>query len=359
MAFKSKKKFEYQPRTSDQVRARATAGGNREGFLADGVKTFTPKAGTHTVRILPPTWEEAEHYGCDIHAHYNIGPDGGAYLCLHKMKDEDCPICDERAKAVKDGDDELADFLKPRRRVACWIINRDDEREGPMLWMMPQSLDVEISKQSIDKKTGEVYNLDDPSQGYDVSFERQGDGQNTKYVGVQIDRKHSPLTDDDDDMAEWLAFVKENTVLDQLVYQEEEYLQELIGDGLSMPKTARDKARKGKDEEEDKKGTRGTKPKRGKEAEAEDEKPKKSKGKKDEIDVDDLDWKAVHDMDEDELIALAEQEDVDISDCQDEEEAANLLCEELKIKELKADKEKPTMRGRLAKLRDKAKGKND
>lgn len=362
MAFKSKKKFEYKARDTDAVRARATAGGNREGFLAEGVKTFTPKSGTSTIRILPPTWEDADHYGYDVFAHYNVGLDGGAYLCLSKMGKKDCAICNERQRAIKEDDDVLADALKPRQRVAAWIIDRDNERDGPLMWMMPWTLDREIVQQSIDKKTQEVYNLDAPEDGYDVSFERQGEKQMTKYVGVQLARKSSPLSDDDEQMDDWLNFIAENPIPEQLVFQEEEYLDKIVGDGLVAPKDARDKAKKDKEEKPTRGKARDEKPAR--KARDEDERPTRSKkGKEPEpIDVDALDWEAVHEMSEDELGALAEQEQIEIDeDAVDSlEEAADFVCGELKIKKPKAapekeEKARPSMGARLNALRNRDK----
>lgn len=364
MAFGKKKAegsgFVYKPRSADTVRARATASGNREGFIADGVKTYTPKAGSHTVRILPPTWEDAEHYGYDIHAHYNVGHDGGAYLCLHKMKEEECAICDERQQALKNQDEELEQALRPRKRVACWVIDRDNERDGPMLWMMPWTLDTEIVKQSIDKKTGEVYNLDDPTEGYDVSFERQGDGPTTKYVGVQLDRRPSPLHEDEDDIKETLKFIKDNPVPDQLVFQEGQYLTDLVGDGLTLSKRDKGKTGKGKDKDEKddekpaKKPERPQLRKRGDDADEDDKKGKKKPAKEeeddDDFDASKLTYEDVQGLNEEELTALAEAVDVDISDVSTEKEAADLICEKL---DLEAPKKESPLRGKLAGLKKK------
>lgn len=352
---KKSKSFEYKPRDADAIQRRASAGGNREGFLADGVKTFTPKEGQHTVRILPPTWDGAEHYGYDVWAHYNVGPDGGAYLCLQKMNNEHCPICTDRARAIKENDEELEMALKPRQRVACWAIDRDNERDGPMLWLLPWTLDREIVQQSQDKKTREYYNLDSPDEGYDVSFERQGKGQTTKYIGVQLDRRSSPLSDDDETVAEWLEFVQKNPVPDQLVFQDEDKLADLVGDGLSAPKASRDKV-KGKDKDDDRPRRKRDddddddkhKPRRSRDDDDDDRKPSR-KGKK--IDVADLDWGKIHDMGEEELLALAEQEDIDIDDADTEEEAADAICESLKISK------RPSLGGRLGGLKKRLGGK--
>lgn len=344
MAFGKKKAasvsagFVYKPRDRSTYEKRATAGSSREGFLAEGVNMFSPKVGAHSVRILPPTWKNPDHYGFDAYAHYDIGPDGGSYLCLDRMKGETCPICEERQRAVAAGEEELVETLKWRRRVLCWVIDRDNEKEGPLLWSMPQSLDKEISSVCQDKKTGEVYSPDDPSaNGYDVSFEREGERLKTKYVGVVIDRRPSPLSDDEEQAKEWLEFVSENPIPDQLVYQDADYIAGLVEGGLTSGRGARDKAKE--DEDDKKKPARKAKPA------AKEEEPEEP--------AEELTWEDVHALDEGELTALAEEHDIDISDCDDEEDAANTICKALDIEapEEEKEEEEPPAKKKLVPLK--------
>jgi hypothetical protein len=322
--------FEYKKRTKEDYDRRATAGAGREGFLAEGVTMFSPKAGDHSIRILPPTWDEAEHYGFDAYAHYDIGPDGGAYLCLDRMKGEPCPICEARSKAIADGEEELQEKLKWRRRVLCYVIDRDNEKEGPLLWSMPQSLDKEISSVCQDKKTGEVYDPDDPSEnGYDVSFTREGEKLKTKYVSVQVDRRSSPLSEDEDQATEWLTYIQENPVPDQLVFPDPDHIARLVEGGLTSVKGARDKAKDDKDDD-DKKGRGGKFGSKRKEKEPEPE-----------ADAEGLTWDDVHALEEGDLQALADEHDVDISGCESEEEAADLICSSLEIEAPEGEEAEP------------------
>ena len=56
--------FQYRPRTTEEMERRAhQSGTSKEGFIIPDVQTFTPADGDNKIRILPPTWEDAGHYG--------------------------------------------------------------------------------------------------------------------------------------------------------------------------------------------------------------------------------------------------------------------------------------------------------
>lgn len=214
----SASKFKYQARTAEEVKQRANRPiGNRDNYIKDGIDFFQPKKDDNTIRVLPPTWEGARHYGLDVYLHYGIGPDESAYLCLDKMRGEACPLCEERATASGAGEEELAKALQPKGRVLVWVIDRKDEGKGPLLWSMPAGLDKDMVNCAIDKSTGEILTIDDPSEnGYDVSFKREGEGIKTKYTGIQVARKASPLSDDGALADKWLQYISDNP-LDQIV----------------------------------------------------------------------------------------------------------------------------------------------
>lgn len=299
---KKRMTFEYEPRTDEDIRKHKSASTGRTGFVIDGVKIFAPKAGNHTIRVLPPTWKDrsdppkgfGKYFGVDLYAHYNIGPDGSAYLCPARMRKEPCAICDERKRAVEVNDDDLASNLRPNHRVACWVIDRNAEREGPQLFLMPHSLDSEINGRLQDKRTGDIYNVDDPDEGYDIFFTREGEGLKTKYITVEFSRKSSKLSEDEEEYAEWLAFVMENPVPDQLVFPTEDDLRDVVGDGLVFSSDAkkRPSAKKGRDEEEDDRRSTRSSPSRPRpvardEEEEDDRSARRSKPSRDETEEDD------------------------------------------------------------------------
>jgi hypothetical protein len=226
MAFRDNKSskssgFKYQPRTAEDMKKRASQNGSsRDQTFSNDVQMFTPSEGDNNIRILPPTWDHAKHFGYDVYMHYDIGPDGAQYLCLDKMEGKPCPICEERLVATEKGDTEYADKLKPGKRVLVYVIDRDKEKEGVKLWSMSWTIDRDLCALAVDKRTGELYAIDDPEDGYDVSFERKGTGLTTKYLGLQVARRSSSLGNDD-----WLEQVAKTPIPDLLNYFDYDHIK--------------------------------------------------------------------------------------------------------------------------------------
>lgn len=294
-------KFKYQERTREDVTARKNqSGGSRESVVRDDTKLFVPKGGDYGVRILPATWEDAKHFGFDVFIHYGIGADNNAYICLQKMAHERCPICEEREKAEKAGEEEFAKQLKATKRVAMYVIDRDEEDEGVKLWLAPWTVDREISSLQEDKRTKEVFRIDHPDEGFDVSFTREGKGQQSKYLGFQLSRRDSPISKDEDAQDEILQYIADNPIPDLLLLKDAEELEQ----ALSMTGT------KGKDKDEDE-----DKPRRRKEKEEEDDKParprlgRKPREEDEDEDKDKPRGKASRDEDEDKPRRRREEEE--------------------------------------------------
>ena len=225
--------FKYKQRSADAWEKRATQqGGDFAGFILDEFKTFTPAKGDNFLRILPPTWEDAEHYGLDVWVHYGIGPERASALCLNKMRGQRCPICEAMARAERAQDEELAKELKAGKRILVWVLDRKEETKGPMVWSMPWSLDRDLCKVARDPRSGEVYMLDDPDNGYDVSFEKTGDKLTTKYTGVQLARKPSFVEQD------FLDYIEAAPLPDCLLWRDYDELKALYEGGSAIDEPA-------------------------------------------------------------------------------------------------------------------------
>lgn len=202
--------FQYKARSDDSWKKRETqSGSNYAGFILDEFKTFTAKK-QNWIRILPPTWDNPQHYGMDLWVHYSVGPDNGSVICLAKMRGTACPICEAHARAEASGREDAYN-LKPTRRVAIYVIDRNEEgkkdvEKKPLVWAMPWTLDRDISKVCRDRQTGELYQIDHPDAGFDVTFDVEGERPNIKYVGVQIARRPSTVD------KEYLDFIEKNPV---------------------------------------------------------------------------------------------------------------------------------------------------
>lgn len=220
--------FKYTPRTREQVEKRATAGASDfDKILKPHIKVYVPRKGENRVRILPATWPNPVHYGYDIYVHYGVGPDRQAYLDLSRMLNKPDPISEERDALRRSGrgsEQEIRD-LNSTRRVLTYIVDRLAEEDGVQAWPMAQTLDTEINAMSVDPDTKEVLNIDDPDEGYDVTFTKQGEKLGTKYSGVRTSRHPSKLA------AKHLDYAMEFPLPDQLQFFSYEQIAKEFGGG--------------------------------------------------------------------------------------------------------------------------------
>jgi len=311
---KGKGKFSYN-RSPDSVRKRAQqSGSNRDSFISDKYKTFRPADGQNHIRILPPSWEDAEHFAYDAFVNYGIGSDESAFLSLSAMLGEDDPIAEERQRAEKEGDVEYADTLKPVKRPLCFIIDKSAKKreQTPLIWPMPWTFDRDIAVLMTDKRSGEVLPIDDLEEGYDIFFEKTGKGLKTRYQGLEIDRESSPAVDDDDKMEEIEEFLLENPLPECLVFHDYDHIAKVFSGGGKPAKRS-------------------------------------SKG------ASEPSWEDIHEMDFEALEALIEEQDLDIDseDFDEEEELADQICDELGIKKSKKGKaSKKSSSSKLRKMRE-------
>lgn len=262
-------KFKYRGRSAETVSARAKqTGGSYDSYLNSSLSFLKVKEGSNELRILPPTWDIdgpwGDNWGIEVYVHRDIGPDNGVYLCLDKMREKygnttvptklgKCPLCAARHELPEDDADALK-ALKPGKQILCYVINRDAEKEGPLVWRLGWQLERDIQIRSQDKKTGAVIEIDHPDHGFDVSFTREGAGLKTKYVGVDIARDESPLSEKEVRQQKWLDFITDNPLTDALVFYDADYLEQVY-----MGKKGR-KGGNAEDAEEDDRPTRTRRP---------------------------------------------------------------------------------------------------
>lgn len=336
----SGRRFEYERRDDSEAKRRAERrGGDFDRALKDHIKMFTPKDSENRIRILPPTWKGAKHYGLDVYMHYGVGPDRNSYLCLQKMKGEPDPIAEEREQARRDGDDEYAKELEAKLRSLVYVIDRNNEKEGVQAWMMPFTLDRDITKVSIDRDNGEVLPIDHPEDGYDVLFDKTGTKDRTKYGAPAIARRPSPLGKD-----EWLDYAMDNPLPDQLQYYSYEHIAKAFGaGGKGSGSRERDE---GKNRERDDGRGRDREDDRGRERSRDVEDERNSSRRKAEPEIS---YEAVQDMTKRELEDLIDQERLDINpkEAKDVEDLANWICEEMKLKPSERKREEGSARRRV------------
>src|SRR6185295_15722935 len=134
--------------------------------------------------------------------------------------------------------------LRCSRRVLTWIIDRNAETEGPKLYSMPWTLDKDISILSIDKDTKGILQVDHPFEGFDIDFKKDGQGINTKYVGIQIARRSTPLSTNTKMVDEWITFIDENPLPSMLnFYDYDKIAKAFDGSGPTTTKDTTPKTR--------------------------------------------------------------------------------------------------------------------
>jgi hypothetical protein len=221
--------YAYQPRSASAWEKRANQqSGEFEAFIKDEYQTYKPKKGDNVIRVLPPTWPDAEHYGIDVYVHYGVGPSRASVVCPSQMKRERCPVCEARNRALKLGNEEEAQELKPTKRVIVWLIDRLDEDRGPLLWAMPFRLDRDFAKLARDKQSGEIYAIDHPDKGFDLSFDRTGEGIKVQYGGLSLARRPSAVAESH------LAFIDKRPVPETLLWRDYAEIKRLYEGGPSQ-----------------------------------------------------------------------------------------------------------------------------
>lgn len=219
------KKREYVKRDASDIKRHAEQRTGGFDSIADQkYTTFTPKDGTNVIRFLPSTYGDKKNYVFEFYAHYRIGADKGTYVCPEKMLGKPCPICEERTSTK---DEEVAKLLRPQKRYIAWVINRDAERDGPILWNLSPSQDKEISSLCLDRH-GRVILIDDPDEGYDVEFKREGKELSTRYFGWKVERDPSPISDNEKRQDKWYDFIEENPLDELLIIHDYEYLAKVF-----------------------------------------------------------------------------------------------------------------------------------
>ena len=327
-------RFTYKRPSYEEMDKRATQSGiKKDLYFAGEFDVFKIKEGDMCVRFLPPSWDDAEHYGYEIHVHRGIGADKSDYLCLNKMKGEACPLCEERDAFSDDAG--YAEKLKPQKRYVVWLINRDDEKAGVLLWSMAWTIDRDIARISTDKRTKEVYFIDDIKDGWDLSFEMQmkksKEYTGPTFVGFQLAKRSCTLFPDADEIKAAEDFISANPVPKCLKYYDYDYLANVFN------------------------------PKKDEESEVGEEKAEERVAGKDDIPVDEtepageestLTWEEIHKMSATDLDTLAVEgkllNEEDLSAFEEGDEAlADLLCEGLGIKKPSSGRAKlRTLRGK-------------
>lgn len=301
-------RFKFKKRDAKSAQRRLT-GEVQDPYIKSDVRLFRPADGPNHLRMMPPTWDDADHYGIDIYVHYGLGPDNRlAYLCPQRMKMEPCPICEERAKADDEGDEEYARSLFPTRRVLAYVVDTKKTEDGVKAWPMPyKKVDQAIVLQSTDPETQEYFPVDDPEDGFNIVVTKQGSGLTTDY-SVSIAR-HATAFKFTSAIEE---FIVENPLPASLNFYDYDHIAKAFGGGSRGRSSS----------------TSHSKPQT-------EEKPQQERKKAPTIDVPES-YKELSELESEDLDKLAaEHTDLDLSVFSSDQEVIDALAEELEIQKPK------------------------
>jgi len=137
----SKSKHSRRRPSSEEVRRNAKRSAGKQQFfnLPRGVREWSPeKSGSYLLDVVPYEVTSSHHpdhtdkgvlwYKYPFHIHRDVGPAGEQVVCPTSVNKR-CPICEHRAKLLKDGrdrDDEAVRALNFQDWVAYNIIDPDD-----------------------------------------------------------------------------------------------------------------------------------------------------------------------------------------------------------------------------------------
>ena len=235
-----RKSFSYQDNDDSILDTHAVGGGQYDNPIKSGFKSFRASEGKNRLRILPRTWTDdlgPRHWALPLWIHYSIGPDNASYACPSKMSqgEDPCPICEERLRLSAAGQEDAAKELKPGLTQIVWVIDRNEEHEGPKIYRMPaQKIESAICAVSRDEETGASLKIDHPEEGYDVTFMRKGMGRtSTSYTGVQVVRSSSPLSRDEDEIDEWIDYIMSNPLPSTVQVYDYDYISRIFSGSVS------------------------------------------------------------------------------------------------------------------------------
>lgn len=229
-------KFEYQGRgrtAEDVTRYSRQSGSAYDSFLVEGAPFFKLREGTSTLRILPGSWKDIQKWDrgwhIPIYMHFSVGVGESSYLCPNMMLKQDCPICEAKLRAT-DRDEQFN--LTPGFRALCYVIDRERENEGPMIWSMPKKVFLDINgRTKVNKNNDEIIYIDDPDHGYDITIKREGTDKKSQYSGIDIDRKESYLHENEKKQDAWLDYISDNPLPDMLQYYDYEHIKDVLMGG--------------------------------------------------------------------------------------------------------------------------------
>lgn len=152
-----------------------------------GFPQYKPKKGSNFIRIVAPS--SKGRFGKVIELHRNVGANGSVRICMKKMFDEPCAVCDYivKLKEQKVSSTQIGE-LESGKRILLFVVdvtNKETEDEGPKWFDCPPTIYISICDLSKDKRGGATIDVSHPVNGKDIEFERK-EKKGNPYCGYKL-----------------------------------------------------------------------------------------------------------------------------------------------------------------------------
>jgi hypothetical protein len=170
--------------------------------------------GRNVIRILPEV-KSMEYFFQTVGKHA-LPPDQKKWFYCPKFTSEgklDCPICDYVDELYKAGDKsskKLANELRVKRMFWMNVIDRENEKAGPLIYTPGVTVFGQISSLINDPDYGDIF---DAKDGIDIVVEKSGKGYDTEY-NIKTRRNSTLLSDDPELVDKWLDDARDLTFIE-------------------------------------------------------------------------------------------------------------------------------------------------
>jgi len=213
--------------------------GQLSGQNKKSAVTWRPEEGKdYQIRIIAFPNNEGQPF-VDRWYYYGIGGDKSPAILAPNQFGKRDPIQELITKLRDDGSDasrELAKKLYPKLRTTAAVVVRGEEDKGVRFWSFGKMIYQDLLTLMLDDDYGDIT---DPRTGRDlkVSVTKQP-GKNWPDTKVTPRANQTPLSKDENQMAQWLSSVPKLTDYDEHVSPEE--IEKRVNDWLTPPDTRQD-----------------------------------------------------------------------------------------------------------------------
>jgi len=187
---------------NEEYRKSITRGMSRYSFIdlakceRLGIKQFKSQVGDNFIRIVTP--DISKFWAKEIFYHGKIGVNQRTFICSNKMYGKPCAVCEHlEALRLKNPDDERIAELNWSTRWLFFVYDVRDltsaSAKGLHYYDAPSTVKDGITGGQKVKRTGQLIEVESPTEGRDIEFTKTGSGLGTKYINfVLVDRNPIP-----------------------------------------------------------------------------------------------------------------------------------------------------------------------